>query len=493
METVIFRADAHRQMGTGHIMRCIALAQALEARGGKAVFVSWQGGGKAMSERLHAEGFTVEPFGAGPTSDDNLIHVGHTAHKYSARWIVVDGYHLDANYQRELKKMGLSVLALDDTADAAEYTADIILNGNAYAADLPYPKTSPPRWLLGPDYTPLRREFTSWRGWRRETPAQAHKVLVTFGGSDPLNLTALAIDALRDSPYDVRVIMGGASLETEPTPAPNLTFLRAVTDMPEQIAWADLAVAACGSTSWEFALLGLPAVSVVVAENQRYIGAWLEQMKLATVVHPPSELTAAHLRTLVDALAADQPGREYAAALGPAVIDGLGADRVVRHLLAGDEPDLQVHPATPADANRIWWWANDPVTRANSFNPNPIPWTGHQGWYARQLALVAENKVRFWFLEHQGVPVGHIRYACEDDGALISFNVSPDQRGKGYGTALLRETAALACAELNVPRVFGETLDHNLASQHAFRKAGFTELEPTTRDGQRYFSFEWRC
>ena len=110
---------------------------------------------------------------------------------------MVDGYQFNADYQRALKAAGFRVLFLDDYGHATHYSADLVLNQNAYANEKMYAaRESYTRLLLGTDYCLLRREFSSWRGWKREIAPIGTKILVTMGGSDPENFTTDVVEAL---------------------------------------------------------------------------------------------------------------------------------------------------------------------------------------------------------------------------------------------------------------------------------------------------------
>jgi RimJ/RimL family protein N-acetyltransferase len=142
------------------------------------------------------------------------------------------------------------------------------------------------------------------------------------------------------------------------------------------------------------------------------------------------------------------------------------------------------------DAALLWEWANDPVTRKNSFDPAAISWKAHAVWFAEKLA---SPDCRIWLLELAMIPVGQIRFECSGaDTAQISFSVAQDYRGKRLGTLLLQATPSLAGRELGVSCAEGITFIENLASQRAFFKAGFTAVGPATIAGRDCMIFRRR-
>lgn len=275
---LLIRADANVAMGTGHVMRCLALAQTWQDAGGRAVFATADLL-PPVRERLRSEGLEVIAVEAELGSCDDARYLAELADRCAAAWIVVDGYHFDADYQRDLKAAGLQVLFLDDNGHAGHYAADLVLNQNAHADESLYSDREPyTRLLLGPRYVLLRREFQAWREWKRVIPPTGRKVLVSMGGSDPGNVTAAVIPALKSvqvEGLEVVVVAGGSNPHVESLEQAirssngRIRLLRDVVDMPELMAWADVMLAAAGTICWEICAMALPALLVVTASNQR--------------------------------------------------------------------------------------------------------------------------------------------------------------------------------------------------------------------------------
>lgn len=341
-EMLLIRADASVAIGTGHVMRCLALAQAWADAGGQAIF-AMADATPAVEERLRNEGFGVARAAVRVGSAADAEEAAQLAYQHDTSWVVVDGYEFDAEYQSSLKRRGLRVLFIDDNGHAGHYSADLVLNQNAHANEALYrSRELSTKLLLGPRFAMLRREFAAWRGWEREIPAIARNVLVTMGGSDPDNFTRKAIDgvrAVRGASLRIRVLAGGsnphvASLEEICADGgDSIQLIRDATDMPEQMSWADLAVTGAGSACLEICLMGLPALLIDLAENQTPIAN--EFARRGTAYHLGSSKTVAPdrikaetrrlLTSVAERRAMSQRGRE--------LVDGKGAERVVRELL----------------------------------------------------------------------------------------------------------------------------------------------------------------
>jgi spore coat polysaccharide biosynthesis predicted glycosyltransferase SpsG len=146
-KNLIFRADAGKQIGSGHAMRCLALAQSWQEACGQSIFVM---GGEYAKLRglLRAEGLQVSYLSAQGGSAEDATHTAQLALQVGARWIVADGYHFTSNYQQHIKKSGIKVLLIDDCGHADHYLADVVLNQNIHASDNLYKKRE--SYFLGP-------------------------------------------------------------------------------------------------------------------------------------------------------------------------------------------------------------------------------------------------------------------------------------------------------------------------------------------------------
>jgi UDP-2,4-diacetamido-2,4,6-trideoxy-beta-L-altropyranose hydrolase len=264
-----------------------------------------------------------------------------------ASWVVVDGYRFGIEYQKTLKAGGLKSLVIDDTGHAGAYAADLVLDQNAHASDKLYQHREPyTRLLLGSRYALLRREFTPWRAWKREIAPSGRKVLVTMGGSDPQNQTILAIRALQRvqvDGFESRVIIGGSNPHFDELQAAagrgsrSMCLVRNATNMPDLMAWADVAFAAAGSAAWELAFMGLPTIFTVSAEHQNPIAeaARIEGVgvNFGGLTESDELKTANSIRDLL----LDASRRETMAVNGRRLVDGVGAERVVSILTGNGE------------------------------------------------------------------------------------------------------------------------------------------------------------
>jgi len=337
MEKLVIRADASTQMGTGHVMRCFALAQAFQAEGGAVLFVV-AALPPILQTRLESEGIAVERLSDFPGGDADAIATVALAQRWGASWVVVDGYQFGGAYQRSLKDQGVWVLAFDDYGHAEFYAADLVLNQNISAREAWYERRSPhTKLLLGTHYALLRQEFCRWQSWSRSPHQSGRQVLVTLGGSDPDNVTTQVLAALVaiDTPLEVDVVVGvsnphGDVLQQWAADLPHaITLHRNSQTIGELMAIADLAISAGGSTCWELAFMQVPMLLVILAQNQEEMVRTLAQHENAINLGWYHTLTPQTLSTTLQEVLQNSNQRNQLAVAGRVLVDGLGCQAVL--------------------------------------------------------------------------------------------------------------------------------------------------------------------
>lgn len=344
MTMLVIRADAGTDIGSGHLMRCLALGEAWRASGGSVVFLS-RCSNPALRGRIERAGFGFVPLErVHPDPADveaTLRKLQEVSGGQEHPWLVLDGYHFDSAYQQAVREAGYRLLVIDDTAHLERYHTDVLLNQNIGAERLTYRHDPDTVTLLGTKYALLRSEFLTWRAWRREIPHVARKVMVTLGGSDPENVTSKVMKALQlvDVPrLDAVIVVGPQNPHYRDLTAAaraSRVSVRVMQDpgnMPELMAWADVAVSAAGSTCWELAFMALPSVLLISAENQRYIAAGLHAAAAALNLGWSAQVTPSGVADALRRLAIDHGGRLRMGRRGRKLVDGAGAARVVSAL-----------------------------------------------------------------------------------------------------------------------------------------------------------------
>lgn len=360
---LVFRADASLEMGTGHVMRCLTLAQALRQRGAHCRFICRMLPGNLI-DFIRGRGFEVHALPVEQQAHENGEPplLGHAAwlgtdwktdadvtrDALGARvvdWLIVDHYALDARWERQLRPACRRLMVIDDLADRS-HDCDVLLDQNLgrdaedYAALVPQHCTC----LAGPHYALLRPEFAELREYslrRREAPV-LKQILISMGGVDKDNATSKVLEALRDVSLPqgcrIMVIMGAQApwLEQVRALAASLscpTEVRVnIDDMAQVMADSDLAIGAAGSTSWERCCLGLPAIVLVLAENQIESSKALQVDGLAVVVPSATASQAALTEAFTSGLRDIRASYPDISLKCAATCDGRGTQRLTEIL-----------------------------------------------------------------------------------------------------------------------------------------------------------------
>jgi UDP-2,4-diacetamido-2,4,6-trideoxy-beta-L-altropyranose hydrolase len=342
--TLLVRSDAAPVNGTGHLMRCLALAQQWLDLGGA---VRWHlaDAPGVLVDRIAAERIGVVRVTGPSGGAQDGAGLAEALAGTPGALAVVDGYHFGAAFLDALGAQAERVLLVDDLAALPAYPVGWVLNQNAHADRRDYPADSPASFLLGIRYVLMRREFRAPAG-DRPVPPHARRVLVTFGGADPTGMTARVAAALRLLPQastgdlEARLIVGAANpaadeIERAVADAPWLAMRRAVADMPAEIRWADLAVTSGGTTVWELARYGCPALVAETVPAETRLVEGLRRLGLDEALGPETELNERKIADAVAARLEDAAWRTEMRSLGMRLVDGDGARRVAL-ALAGE-------------------------------------------------------------------------------------------------------------------------------------------------------------
>ena len=321
--TLIVRADCGAEIGMGHVMRCLALAQAWQDGGGRVIYVM-ANRSPIVDLRLSKENIEIEVLSALLGSPADAAATAEIAKAIDTAWIVLDGYCFDGEYQRRIKDAGLKLLVLDDYGQADHYWADLILNQDLNADEALYVnREAYTRMLLGPAYALLRSEFRRFAPICRKTAKEARKVLVTMGGSDPNNVTLQVVGTLEQTPLndlETIVVVGPGNPHWEQLAAKvrgsraAIRLLRDPPNLPDLMAWCDMAVTAGGSTVWELARFAVPCLVVTLADNQEYSVRLLHGCGACRLLGKASDVTGSAWGEAILSLSIDYEARAAAGA-----------------------------------------------------------------------------------------------------------------------------------------------------------------------------------
>lgn len=508
---VAFRVDASRDIGTGHVTRCLTLGEQLALIGVDVCFVSRELEGN-LNHLIEQRGFHVHrlppaPAAWKPTAGD-IRHAEWLGLSWQddadqtaellfdsgpLTWLVVDHYGLDARWEERFRGSGLKVMVIDDLLDRV-HACDLLLNQNLipdiasrYEALVP----NDCALLLGPSYALLQKDYGLLRQRSPARKGKVQRILVSFGGVDKDCLTEKTVRALLSLQLDdvhVDIVISSGSPQygrilDSISARTNFHLHDRIPSLSYLILAADLAIGAGGTTNWERFCLGLPALIVTVAENQIEIADELAALNLIELLGRSEELDEAKITAAIEPHIRLERDESWSRRC-MSVVDGRGAERVCAVLSAGPEAQLHVRHAILEDEALLLNWANDAVTRQNAFSSGSISAAEHKAWFHRRLRDPAQC-VMYIVETTFHVAVGQVRFDKRESDWEISYSVAPEFRRRGIGRAML--AIAVACFQQRDPTslIYGQVKVENTASSKIFHSMGFHLVK--TEDGRQIF------
>lgn len=336
---IFIRADANERIGTGHVMRCMVISDALKQCGQQVCFLIADDKGSRLLKDRNQEYLILHTDYA--SMEDELPRLRQLFEDREPDFFLVDSYFAAPEYLREVRKY-VPVGLMDDGA-LGGYPADVLINYNIFANDSLYgtEEEAQTRYLLGPEYVPLRKEFTGADYAVRE---RAERVLITTGGSDKYNLgtellkRALAGTDTADLQYTVVsgvYNMYFRELQELASRHENVRVCSNVSDMWRLMRESDLAVSAGGSTMYELSAVGVPVICFSFVDNQERIVRGFAERGLVTfggdyLVQGESMLE--EIVYHIGRLAADFNLRKNCSRRLRDLVDGQGARRIAVEL-----------------------------------------------------------------------------------------------------------------------------------------------------------------
>lgn len=496
---IVIRTDASVEIGTGHVMRCLALADALRSKGAIISFICRELHG-SLCDFLAARGYVVHRLdGLNSANKGSIFQKTPHSHWLSVNWnadaeqteailakekdvewLIVDHYALDSEWESRMRQYAHKIMVIDDLADRP-HACDLLLDQNLYLdLESRYDGLVPIHCqkLLGPKFVLLRPEFLEARKNLRIRDGLVKRILIFFGGVDPANETAKVVEAIKlidRTDIGVNVVVGAnnphkGQIQSLCSELSNVNYHCQVSNMAELMTTADLAIGAGGTTSWERCCLGLPSLVTTLAINQEAtIEAMADECHLLYLGKSANTTTTMFSKYIYVAISNHYLLRSISKK-NLSLVDGRGYERIIKHLMPAT---IELRLATKADCKNIYLWRNTEESRKVSFVSASINWEEHTKWF--ETTLNDPNKVLL-IGEIEGEPIGVIRYDIDNEIARISVYLVPEKYGRGHGPKLIENgNRWLLQEQPKIKTVYAEILKTNMASTKAFIEAGFEE------------------
>jgi len=475
MRKIYFRADAGADIGYGHFVRSLALADMLKEHF-DCYFATVDPSVWQLKEIKKVCSYL--PLPAGEAHFEYFLSL-----LQGDEIVVLDNYFFDVNYQRQIKAKGCRLVCIDDMHDR-HYVADVVINhAPCLSADVfsvePYTQL-----CLGLSYALLRGPFLQKRS---KIPHKGRNVFVCFGGSDYYNLTLKCVESMKQMTgiSEVYAVVGNAYAHQQELltlrsqwPCLHVYTGMGAEEMVELLRKADLAVVPASTVLWEVLSQQVPALYGYYVDNQMDICQNLatDEVLGVTCIGGFKELSKAELSGVIEQQLLFAKGRSDFSFTG----DIAGNIRSVFF------SDITVRPAVLEDVGRYFQWVNDPEVRKSAFHTERIDFKTHQNWFERKLSDTSAFLYVCYFKEK---PVGQVRFEVEDEVAIIDISVDKTFRGRGLSVEMLKRAMNYFSAATGYREFRSEVKNENIASQKLFLKAGFKEVCSPLASSMKIYKF----
>lgn len=478
-KTAVFRCDAGPEIGTGHVVRCLALADELSRRGWNCLFVCLPGTRAVVESFREVSHRIIEVAGA-----DDPIVMRKVTELGACDLAVVDSYRLGAIFERGLAGWAATRLVIDDIP-TRPHECEWLLDQTFEREVTEYECFLGPHTcvLAGTDYALLHPAFAAARpqALARREGTVLKRILVAFGGTPSTSLLHKVIHEIRQSGVDATIdIVTGSTEFHHPSDDQSVTVHGPTGSIHILMAECDLAIGAPGTSAWERCCLGLPTLMIQVADNQREIASKIAKANAGINLGSASDLASGALARSIGLMAREPEHLRNMAKQAAMVCDGLGVRRVAATLSprrTRDGASVILRPVQDRDAAMLFKWQQIPGIRRHSPNTQPPNWEEHVEWFDSRIADVFAGP--FSVIESEGIPTGMLRLdrirpnfpgsPFPDKAYVISILLDPAYQGTGIASTALLAAADLLPGTLLV----AEVLPANEASHRLFQKARY--------------------
>ena len=499
---VVFRVDASLKMGTGHVMRCLTLAQVLKENGVNVEFICRQHKGNLIN-KIVASGFKVHELNLLKEKEDKAEYkspyyswLGVTQQQdanecidilksLKTSWIIIDHYSLNEDWQIKIKPFCEKIMVIDDLADQ-KHQCDILLDQTFNRQNSDYSLLVPKscQLLLGSKYALLRPEFIKWREYslKNRGKIKLKRLLVSMGGVDIDNMTGQVLKELErftlPSDINVVVVMGELSPNLEKILAMAKKFPYkikikiGVNNMAEIMSRADISIGAAGSTTWERCCLGLPTIQIIVAQNQAFSAKSL-------AAHNVLKL-AKNAKDAVNLLGNSTEWMRNIGNIASKICNGMGVYKVFNKM---SDCKITLDKFGEVElCNYVNLNMSDKVFALNMRNNLQVKkWMHNQDNISKKDHLKfikdLESSVnrRYFLVKQKGNIIGSVSFSKIDFNNSIEFGlyINPLSQSKGLGMIVEAAASHYAFNELGVNKIKLEVFSNNERAVNFYNNCGF--------------------
>lgn len=473
---VAIRLDAGPAIGSGHLIRCLTIADELfQEYGVEVVFICRNQISIQIKYPIiylkNEYNMQCKTYSY-PTLDDEIMELVSVLKNKKIEVLIVDHYGAGDNYFKKIRNHIKYLFALNDGLEC-NVPVDGIINGNLYGIFANYKKI--PMQLLGGQFTLLRKEFC--QKFEHKINKKMENIYITSGGADPTKFCFKMIQSMylwnKDINYHVIV---GSDFDDEYV----LKFkdydviIHKNANMKDCMLQADLFVTSAGSTLYELIATHTPSISFCISKDQEVLANTVWNMGLSAEGGEFSLFDERKFRFLLNEYSEYMTRQNQSVRMNN-IISVNGANRVATRIynrVFGNDNSLCLRTAKKTDCDLLFRWANDETNRNNSFSKEKIKYVDHRKWFNNKLK---DARCHIYILEQNGVEIGQVRLDGVEE-AEIDYFISPAFRGQGLAKRmLLLVEKKVKNSNFGIKMLVAHVLNYNIPSRKVFHKLGYQE------------------
>ena len=465
---ILFRADGNSVIGLGHLYRSFALMEILQDTF-ECTLITLE---KSMTSVI-------------PVAYNRIYIPAEISLSQEPQWlkkkegvrgvIIADGYQFTAAYQKQIKQAGFNLIYIDDLTTEHFY-ADAVIN-HASLLEIDYIKKEVYTSLyFGTKYAMLRPLFLSEAARKKSYIGPVRSVFVCFGGADPFNLTLKAVQSLLKFKHieHIHIVLGAAYGDTKieglALDSSRVVIHRNINEarMVEVMQSCQFAIAPASTIVYELCCIKMPILSGYYVPNQKHIYQGLLAHK---VIFDGGDFKRYSVSSLTDKLTiCFEQESDSLIQNQSALFDAFIQNRF-KNIVNILSDEYQIRSATKNDMMLFFDWANEPETRAMSFNSGPILLENHKQWFASQLDAIDSHLLILEVVQNNiRTPVGNVKFNSE---GVIGVSLDTQFRGKGLGAYIINQGLQFIAQKSAYPCIFAYIKEENTKSRTIFEQAGF--------------------
>lgn len=493
---VVFRTDASSVIGNGHLVRCLTLAKSLKKLNTECEFICRENKNDLFKE-INKENFklTLLPNLNNKTNKKKIIKTNwlglnwkddanqtiNALKGYKIDWLIIDHYGIGREWEKKLRTYTQNIIVIDDLANR-NHDCDILIDQNLIANFKNRYKNLLPNHcntFLGPSFAILQNKYKDLHLVAQPRKNITKNILIYFGGTDQIRLIEMTLSSfyrLNRDDINLDIVISSKNSEISKIQKliknnKNIRIKKNLKSLAPLMLKADLAIGACGTTTWERCCLGLPSIVITIAEHQKLIAKELQKRQLIKWLgHHDSIKASSIYKALLSLIDQSQEKWSKECML---VTDGSGSEKIASIIALNSKTKLFIRSATINDEDLLLHWANDNLVRSNGFNSKIITKKIHSDWFKFRLNNPGICKI--YILEtNEKAPIGQVRFEKIDNRWYINYSLASFARGKKISSNLL-DIAIKKFKKNNKNQLIAEVKEDNLSSRKVFEKIGFKQ------------------